>query len=660
MDAEALKSFELRLTGASRGRVRRALKAGSFAAALDTIRTDRAELQRVRWLRAGLELIGEWLEAGSDTVIGVALSRTRATVEGGAGDGEDEVDGDPEAVLTEADEEDEDEVDADEALAEITAPSPIFVSQMADLHPPLRRLPIIVLDANVEVDLLKAIPGFDGPGRKIGHHKLQVGPEHAHVTLLRAPWARTRRLSGSAKDAAAAKRRLRSHSVLEQLGRQFFAAGKATPGKCGLITNKAGVNYLARLGLLDGVPTGSFMAMRGLNALEGVEELLVAGTIIPKMNSLETLTRSLFSRDPLDRLPKVGGYSPRLRGLRMRDGSAQSIVQVEHSCLYTNMVLEQIARSELEQAAGRARAAQRTIQNPVRIIIASQCIPNLTIDTVANCPVEGLELGAREALLAAYGIVPHHTDELMRLAAALFNSKRAARTALGTWPRPDGCMIEVVSGRQRTPREFEIDEARGSVVSLLERIGVADARRWRRPSEDWQAFGRRKGGVTDPRRKPVKSDSIRSIELLTPDSVTYDMCDDGVCHRGSSRPRAASTEPWKQCGRPQKPASELTPAARRKRAQRERARAARLDPVPWAVPLPFISTCSVAPVPPASLGYLDAAVPRLCGQIHLTEQPKLQQGRPHLTKTHTSHLGRMERFIRGPRKHPSPSTRIRR
>lgn len=160
----------------------------------------------------------------------------------------------------------------------------------------------------------------------------------------------------------------------QELGQLIEVAAAQGEG-IGFIANKAVVDDL-RPRLPASVATGHFNALRGLDHMNAVAQLILAGRTLPNVEEIEDQAAALFFRDkePSKTIPPdergQGGWMWRPRAIVGRDGSVLRFVNAPHHpderCM---AVLEQVCTAELAQAVARARGVRRTATNPVDILM---------------------------------------------------------------------------------------------------------------------------------------------------------------------------------------------------------------------------------------------------------------------------------------------------
>ena len=176
------------------------------------------------------------------------------------------------------------------------------------------------------------------------------------------------------KGIAAHPKRLPSDHPIERLHALLWMLDKHArrykrPGSVGLITYKATCEYFKKHGLLPGVPMMHFGALRGMNSLQDVSILVVAGRIWPNSRELDRMPEGFLAFDPAGREAGHSALESHLRGVRMRGGGCEVVAQTEHASEHADVVLSSMVDAELAQAIGRARALRRAKDNPLHVLV---------------------------------------------------------------------------------------------------------------------------------------------------------------------------------------------------------------------------------------------------------------------------------------------------
>lgn len=167
-------------------------------------------------------------------------------------------------------------------------------------------------------------------------------------------------------------------------------AGLATVFNAGLITHKTAVEDLAEKHPNHAIPTAHFMALRGINALQDLPALIVAGRIEPPPLTVEARARALWPREKLD---LTGGYE-------WQQGEHGGVAG--HRDARIDAVLRDIREGEMLQAIGRLRAVRSA--TPKLLIVA----------TNVNCPIKP------DMTLTAEELLPDHRAATIALRDGVF------------------------------------------------------------------------------------------------------------------------------------------------------------------------------------------------------------------------------------------------
>jgi hypothetical protein len=203
------------------------------------------------------------------------------------------------------------------------------------------------------------------------------------------------------------------------------------PGNVLLVSYKAAIEVL-----IDELPphveTAHFGALRGLNAFEHCETVVVMGREQPSAQAIEALTRPFTATDPEPFLP-VGEYVLQTRGRRMRDphepNIAEAQVHVDPRC---QSMLEQIREAEMVQAIDRVRP----IFNHRKVFVLNNLPLDLTVDRTMTWPE--LRPGKFAKAYARHGVMPLSPGDLTHCFPDLWKSEAVAKEALRWWQKTGG------------------------------------------------------------------------------------------------------------------------------------------------------------------------------------------------------------------------------
>jgi hypothetical protein len=248
------------------------------------------------------------------------------------------------------------------------------------------------------------------------------------------------------------------------------------PGNVLLVSYKAAIEAL-----IDDLPphveTAHFGALRGLNAFEHCETVVVMGREQPSAQAIEALTRPFTATDPEPFQP-VGEYVLQTRGRRMRDPHAPNIAEAEvHFDPRCQSMLEQIREAEMVQAIDRVRP----IFNHRKVFVLNSLPLDLTVDHAVTW--SELRPGKFVLAFARYGVLPLSGHDLTRCFPDLWRTKKTAEDAL-SWlgKTPGESQISILFGRIRVffaplvKAAYRRRGQRGPLACALVRPDLSDPR----------------------------------------------------------------------------------------------------------------------------------------------------------------------------------------
>ena len=235
-----------------------------------------------------------------------------------------------------------------------------------------------------------------------------------------------------------------------RLRQEVAAIAAAQPGPCLVVAPLAAEDVLAADHLDPGTPTAHFGALRGQNAWQGCESVVVLGQTALSVADAEDAARGYLALDPApfiscaDPVP-AGWLVPawpfrcsRMR--RMRDGSVSPVETAVHPDPRVQAVLEQIREAEVTQAADRVRP----VFNRRHLVMMNSLCLDLTYDRVMTHK-ELVAGGTRwERAMRASGIVPLNATDLHRMHPGIWPSRSSAADWLDD-PRLRGGKAQIAS-----------------------------------------------------------------------------------------------------------------------------------------------------------------------------------------------------------------------
>ena len=223
---------------------------------------------------------------------------------------------------------------------------------------------------------------------------------------------------------------------------------------------------------------GHYGMLRGQNKWKDAEVVVVAGRMMPEASDVENIAGALFFDRP-DAVVPGGFIGNGLGTYHMRNGDRIDARVEMHSSPVVERVRKQITEAELVQAVGRARAVQRTADNPVLIVIlTSTPVPGLLVNELVE--FDGLVPSALELNFAREGIHLERAQHAFRAFDGLFSSEAAARKAYqrapsGTFPYKIYLKGDVPLGRVKYRLAGNKQRAASAIFDLSR---VDDPRGW--------------------------------------------------------------------------------------------------------------------------------------------------------------------------------------
>ena len=166
---------------------------------------------------------------------------------------------------------------------------------------------------------------------------------------------------------------------------------------------------------IDGVETGHFGAVEGIDRWGAVEAAVIIGRPMPKAQDVERTAAALTGRP-------VKAVSERCE----REVCGTAIKCWSYTDPDAERVRAAIVEAAIEQARGRVRAVNRTRANPVEVylILHDVVVPGMPVDEVVE--FKALEPDAVDELIAR-GLVPQWPTDALKLYPDLFSSRSAAK-----------------------------------------------------------------------------------------------------------------------------------------------------------------------------------------------------------------------------------------
>jgi hypothetical protein len=294
-----------------------------------------------------------------------------------------------------------------------------------------KEIPVLALDGTGSIDLNRKIFGDH-----MTHQRFAV-PRDAEIYQATSKTFSRQSITGN--DPRGNPRSAQKVHEAAKLRAQVIDLLKMLPGKILLVTYKAAEEIL-KPDLPPHVQTAHFSALRGLNAYEHCETVVVMGREQPSAQAIEVSTRPFAAADAEPFLP-VGEYVPQSRGRRMRNGGANVVEVKVHPDTRCQTLLEQVREAEIAQAVDRVRP----VFNRRRIIVLTNIALDLTVDHALTWPE--LRPGKFAHAFAQHGMLPLSAGDLARAFPDLWQSEKVAEDAL-RWAKktPGESPIDILLG----------------------------------------------------------------------------------------------------------------------------------------------------------------------------------------------------------------------
>ena len=189
---------------------------------------------------------------------------------------------------------------------------------------------------------------------------------------------------------------------------------------------KETAEWLRAAGLPEGITTGHYGALAGLDGFKDIGLLIAIGRSMPTIFEVEGYAGALtgLAAEKTAQPEKGARFYDRVPlALRMADGSGHPIQGYHHPDPVAEATRWQVAEAGVLQAVGRARAVNRTAANPVEIVIMNDLAMPLTVDEVV--PWESLPAG-READMIVDGVVLESAPDMAACWPKAWANARAA------------------------------------------------------------------------------------------------------------------------------------------------------------------------------------------------------------------------------------------
>lgn len=304
----------------------------------------------------------------------------------------------------------------------------LSVSRLRAMDACFARLPCLHLDATYRPELATPVLG---PMKEVA---FEARTPHMSVTLVHGRFGKARLAKGLDVDGQIG-RDLDEGSVLAEC-RDYvrLVATKYTGRQVLVVTYKQIESVFAGI---EGVTTGHFNAVAGIDRWKDCAALVVIGRPLPRDRDLPALAGVHLGRVVGDR------YGERRVGVLTADGQNQTIRSVRHPDPEGDILRAAICDDQLIQVIGRGRGVNRTSSNPLDVhVLADTALP-LVHDRVTCWEVEAPGIFERMLL---WGVAVDSSADAYRLHPELFTSVEQAKTALRRSPLKDQVPYEKAKG----------------------------------------------------------------------------------------------------------------------------------------------------------------------------------------------------------------------
>lgn len=318
----------------------------------------------------------------------------------------------------------------------------LVISSMKTINPAYLAAPLLMLDATAQSDLVAKLVG-----QPLSHHAKIEALES--VTIEQDP-----NISG-AKSFFFSKGK--STGNVERV-RHYVKAQAAQGGRTAVISNK---DTIDALDLPDDILTGHFNALRGMNDMQDVDQLVIVGRTLPNAEAVRRLVGAIWGT-PCEGDLNFAGEAWR----RVIDGSSMKLAQSKtatHADPRAEIILRQIRDAEVMQAVGRLRGVNRS--TPVRCIVLSDAVldhPVKLVDLRAELQAHGV-LGP----MAERGAVFLSPAQASRAYPDLYASKQAAAKVINRITDWATFSIEGLYGKGCPVVELKTARAKGTTLAII-------------------------------------------------------------------------------------------------------------------------------------------------------------------------------------------------
>jgi hypothetical protein len=239
-----------------------------------------------------------------------------------------------------------------------------------------RQVPVFIMDATLPDErMLRAF----FPQVEVVADIDVIMPEHVHITqILGAPVSKRRLFRWRKKEPKAGARNLKA---IRRFVLQWWMEHERKPML--VICQQQVEEWLKKAGMPDDITIRHYNDISGLDKFKHVRSLLLIGRTIPLPVATEAFAGALVGFEPIKVPPDQWWYPPIERAIRLADGTGILVERCDqHPDPVAEQVRQQICEAQMVQAIGRARAINRTAEDPVAIGIAADVVLPITMNKV--------------------------------------------------------------------------------------------------------------------------------------------------------------------------------------------------------------------------------------------------------------------------------------
>ena len=308
-----------------------------------------------------------------------------------------------------------------------------------DIHERIAALPIIALDATLNLDIIRHF----FPRIELALD-LEVHAPHERVTqVVGLPVGKASLSPGKRRpeeEQRVANKRERLLTFVRRL-----AAGR----RCVVITNKELTPLFDGAG--SNIEVAHFNAIEGIDRWRDVDVLITIGRPLPAPNAVENMAAALTGKPvslPEHPPSREGGRPQKMilqnRAIRLKSGGEVALQCRVFALPEAELIRQAVTEAAIIQAIGRARGVNRSAANPVEVyIVLNDMTLPIAVDEVVN--FGDLEPTKIDSMIER-GLVPQWGADAAKLYPDLWPTAQAAQKAY----RRAGLDVERIHASCRT------------------------------------------------------------------------------------------------------------------------------------------------------------------------------------------------------------------